>query len=476
MFLAIIGMSLSSCSSDDAPQAPPVTVPTTGSVSGFVQAEGVVVNGAVVTLKQDGQTDKTVTTGADGIFKFTTIPTGKISLVAAYANYITKTTPAVVSGGQDLQVTINISADESKVTAIPDAAFEKKLIDMGLDSGPINGSVPTYKISSVKNLSLNDSGIADVTGLQDFTALESFSCSNLYGSSVIKLKSIDISKNTALKSLNLATNEITTLDISKNLALESIDISGNSISTLDVTKHTNLKMLSCGDNKITTLDLSNNAALQDLYVSQLALTSIDVSKNPALRYFYINAVGLNTIDVSKNPALEVLYCIENNFQTIDVSNNSILRVLNIDKNKLTSLDLTKNAALTTVSCGRNEITSIDVTKCSELTTLVCNNNLLLNLDVSQNTKLLNLSCAYNVLGTLDCSKNPLLATKDGYYLICNNNVLTKLNLKSGNNKNFKGGNFLNNTSMLQIAVDDVAYSNEKWKDHKDPAATFVSSF
>ncbi|RZJ52500.1 MAG: hypothetical protein EOO44_11595 [Flavobacterium sp.] len=476
LFLTIIAMSVSSCGSDDAPESPEVTLPTTGTVIGTVSKENSTLSGAIVTLKQEGQTDKNITVEADGAFKFTSVPVGKITIVVTYPSYITQTKPLVVVGGQTTTLSIVMGGDPEVVTLIPDAAFEQIIINMGFDTAPVNGSVPTYQIKKITHLTLNDSGVADLTGLQDFTALESLSCSNLYGTSVIKLTTIDLSKNTALKSLNLGSNKIATLDISKNLALQSIEVSGNFLSTLNVSKHTALTKIFCADNPITSLDISNNVLLEQLAISQSSINNIDVSKNPALQYLYCNGSKLTTLDVTKNPSLKVLYCIDNELKTLDLSQNMGLTGLSCGKNEITNLDLTKNIALNNLSCSSNTMTSIDITKCTQLEMFSCSNNLLSNLDISQNTKLLYLHCSYNNLAVLDCSKNPLLSTKDGYYLICDNNVLGKLNLKDGNNINIKGGNFLNNPSFLQIAVDDVNYSNDKWKGMKDPAATYVSSF
>jgi|GEM_PF-4727454 len=477
LFLTLTTLVTISCSKDDSPvEQPVIPAVKTGSVIGSISSGSIYLEGVKITLKQAGQEDKSVIAGGYGVYKFENIPVGKITLVATMPYYLDKSTEVTIEAGVEANVAIMLEGDSSKLTQIPDAKFEEILIKYGYDTAPVNGSVPTHKISIVKNLSLNDSGVADLTGIQDFAALEFLSCTNLYGTSVIKLKNIDISKNKALKTLELGSNELTSIDISNNLALESLNISSNSISSIDVSKHTALTRLSLSYNLMTSVDVTNNVLLKDLYVSSVPIGSLDVSKNPALRSLYCDASALTTLDISKNPALEFLSCSVNGLKTIDLSNNSILKMFNGDNNEFSSLDFTKNTALTSLTCYGNKLTSIDVTKCAELTSLSCSSNLLLNLDVTQNAKLLSLNCSKNMLGTLDCSKNPLLATKEGYYLICSDNVLTRLNLKSGNNKNFLGANFLKNTSMLQIAVDDVAFSNEKWNNFKDAAATYVSEF
>ena len=59
----------------------------------------------------------------------------------------------------------------SQTTLIPDPNFEQALIDLGLDTAPINGSVPTANISGVTDLDVSNKNISDLTGIEDFTAL-----------------------------------------------------------------------------------------------------------------------------------------------------------------------------------------------------------------------------------------------------------------------------------------------------------------
>ena len=64
----------------------------------------------------------------------------------------------------------------AQTTAIPDPNFEQALIDLGHDSGVINGSVPTININTITDLSVNNYNIDDLTGIEDFVSLEILSC------------------------------------------------------------------------------------------------------------------------------------------------------------------------------------------------------------------------------------------------------------------------------------------------------------
>jgi Leucine-rich repeat (LRR) protein len=64
----------------------------------------------------------------------------------------------------------------SQTTLILNSNFEQALIDLGIDKGTINGSVPTADISGIKSLDVSNYNITDLTGIEDFTALTSLSC------------------------------------------------------------------------------------------------------------------------------------------------------------------------------------------------------------------------------------------------------------------------------------------------------------
>jgi hypothetical protein len=137
------------------------------------------------------------------------------------------------------------------VTLIPDPNFEAVLVGYGIDTdGQKNGQVFTSDISGITELNLNDSGVSDLSGIQDFTAL-----THLY----------------------VWINQLTEVDLSQN---------------------TNLIFLDLGENLLTTIDVSNNTLLQTLYLEGNQLTSLDVSNNPALNTLWTFGNPLGCIEVS----------------------------------------------------------------------------------------------------------------------------------------------------------------------------------
>ena len=162
-------------------------------------------------------------------------------------------------------------------TNIPDPNFEQVLINLGLDSAPIDGQVNTASITNVGQLFIDSEGISDLTGIGDFQALTVLYCP--YNS----LGSLDLSSNVNLQFLTCSGNGLTSLIVSNNPALIQIDCSGNQLSTIDVSSCTNLELLNCGENSLTTLDLSSNLNLKNLICRDNQLSNLDVSNNPNLQ-------------------------------------------------------------------------------------------------------------------------------------------------------------------------------------------------
>ena len=89
----------------------------------------------------------------------------------------------------------------AQYTTIPDANFEKKLIALGIDD-VADGQVFTSKINNLTSLDVSYSSITDLTGIQDFVALNALYCNNN------KITSLDLSQNTALTIFKCTYNQL----------------------------------------------------------------------------------------------------------------------------------------------------------------------------------------------------------------------------------------------------------------------------
>ncbi|QOG02972.1 LamG-like jellyroll fold domain-containing protein [Flavobacterium sp. MDT1-60] len=369
-------------------------------------------------------------------------------------------------------------------TLIPDSNFENKLIALGIDSGTADGKVLSSNISSVTELNLYGANISDLTGIQNFKALDSL---NVMSN---KLIALDLSKNLALKYLLANYNNLTEIDLSKNVGLENLNLANNSLKNINVSKNLSLLYFVCSTNQLTTVDVSNNKLLRLLWCERNQITNLDVSKNTAL----------STILCSENPLLTNVNLKNGNNGSIQLepyvinfSKNPLLTCIVVDNaiysNEKWSGFKDSTASYSTVDCA--QITAIpDPAFEDKLIALKIDNDgkngSVLNSSISSVTSLnllasnikdltgikgftslQTLNCSGNQLATLDISQNKNLTSLD-----CSSNKLLSLNLKNGNNKNFKNSNFTKNLDLSCIQVDDQAYSNQNWTSFKDNTANY----
>ena len=242
-----------------------------------------------------------------------------------------------------LLLTLFISAVTfAQYTAIPDPNFENAL--SAYDDIPNDGQVPTANISGITSLDVNNDPaeggsllfeITDLTGIQDFTALQTLNCS--YN----QLTILDLSQNTALQTLDCSFNQLTALNVSQNTALQYLDCIDNQLTALDVSQNTALQELYCVANQLTALDVSQNTNLLTLVCGGNNLISLDVSQNTVLQMLWCSYTPLLTaLDVSQNTDLQNLYCYNSQLSSLNVKNGN--------NTNFTYFDATNNPNLTCI--------------------------------------------------------------------------------------------------------------------------------
>ncbi len=181
------------------------------------------------------------------------------------------------------------------LTYVPDDNFEARLIALGHDSGSLDDYVPTANIDALTTLDLEDQGIVDMTGIEDFVALEFLYCH---------------------------TNSIATLDVSSNINLTTLNCSGNALTTLDVTLNPSLTYLSCSQNQISSLTINNSSLLTDLLINNNQLTSFDASSLSNLIDFRSGDNLLTSLNVKNGN--------NTNFVLFQAGNNPNLTCIQVD--------------------------------------------------------------------------------------------------------------------------------------------------
>lgn len=142
-----------------------------------------------------------------------------------------------------------------------------------------DGLLTGTELSAVTDLRLAGLGIADLSGIQHFTALES---------------------------LTVKDNALTSLDMSGNPRLRFLHCANNALTSLNVTGCPQLVELNCEHNRLETLDLSGNPALVQLYCRHNDLKALDVSHNPELAFIETFDNRLEEFDCSMLKKLKFL--------------------------------------------------------------------------------------------------------------------------------------------------------------------------
>ncbi len=155
---------------------------------------------------------------------------------------------------------------------IPDANFKAALLRInGIDANR-DQRISVAEAQAFKGqIYIDNQGITDATGIEYFTNIVSL------GLGLNALTAIDVSQNTALRTLVLDVNQLTTLDISQNTALTFLNLSDNNLTALDVSNNTALTRFNVRNNNLTALDVSKLTALRDLGLSSNELTKVNLA-------------------------------------------------------------------------------------------------------------------------------------------------------------------------------------------------------
>ena len=215
-------------------------------------------------------------------------------------------------------------------TNFPDENFRNWMLaqDYGQD-----GVLTETEIAGVTEMDVNNENIANLKGIEYFTALTSLYC---YGN---QLSSLDVSQNTALTELSCNGNQLSSLDVSQNTALTELSCWSCQLTSLDVSQNTALTYLDCGFNQLTSLDVSQNTALTELSCGSNQLTSLEVSQNTALTELSCFSNQLTSLNVSRNTALYGLWCYNNQLTSLDVSQNTALLQLTCYNNRIDETEM-----------------------------------------------------------------------------------------------------------------------------------------
>lgn len=217
---------------------------------------------------------------------------------------------------KDANTTYALSCDILNRTYVPDDNFEEALIEMGLDD-VMDDYVLTNNISSITIVDLNDRGIIETTGIEDFISLDNLNFENN------RIKSIDLFKNTNLKEANFSRNLIEEIDISENRLLEKLNLNSNLLSEIELSYNPRLKIIDISDNDFESIDISSLNPT-NLNLSNNRVGNIELTNNEFLNFLDVSNNQLSNLNVTSNIQLDYLNTTQNlNLECIDVSKTQI---------------------------------------------------------------------------------------------------------------------------------------------------------
>ncbi len=403
-------------------------------------------------------------------------------------------------------------------TFVPDDGFEQALAMY--DDIPNDNYVPTANISSLSNLDISNNSISDLTGLEDFTELQSLNCSSINIGN-----RLDLRPNTNLTEIICANNQIDSLFVSDNYIIQTLDISSNQFLEINIEVFSDLISFKCDDNQFTDLDLSVNTNLTEIScaTNQLVTLSVNNGNNNNLTIFNtlnnpnlacveiddVSNIGANwqkddTASYAENCYYNQTFIPDDGFEqaiinlgldsgvlndyvptaairsitNLNISGNEIsdltglqdfvnLVSFNCSNNLLTSIDISNNVLLERLLCSGNQLTSLDVSLNTSLIEIDVSDNRLANIDVSTNTVLGQLNCSSNQLTSIDIIQNPNIEV-----LLCSSNQLITVNANNGFNTILENIDLTDNSNLTCILVDDIAASESYPNWFKDETAAY----
>lgn len=306
-------------------------------------------------------------------------------------------------------------ANFDPIISLPDANFKAKLLAASpnnniasIEIPYLNGSVLEYnkidinndgeiqlsEASLIKYLNVSFSSISDLTGIENFSNLQTLMCGTN------QLTVLNVNGLSSLKFLFCDSNQLTTLNVNELNNLIHLNCNVNQIVILDLSGLNYLKHLFCQNNQLTTLIVNGLNNLIDLYCSYNQLSVLNLSGLSNLQYLVCNHNQINSLEVNGLNNLQIFNCISNQLTTLNVNGLEDLQRILCNNNLLTTLNVNDLVNLEVLYCDNNQLSTLNVNDLSNLRGLYCYSNQLISLFLKNN----NLSWV-----VLDFSNNPNLS-------------------------------------------------------------------
>ena len=203
---------------------------------------------------------------------------------------------------------------------------------LNLSGSAMPTSFDQKKLQNVVQVSITGANVESIE-LPAMEKMTQFSFNNS------PLKSIDVSKATALTSLTINSTsaskyepQLESLDVSKNTELDYLSLQGNNKAS----------------GKLTKIDLSNNTKLTKVYLNYNQITEINLGEN-MITDFNASENNLESFDMSKLTSIKNIYFSGNKLKALDLSGITNKGNIQIQNNLFTLATLPTKPEVTTAS-------------------------------------------------------------------------------------------------------------------------------
>ncbi len=282
-----------------------------------------------------------------------------------------------------------------------------------------------YIIDEIKYLNLNNKGIKDLTGLEQFNNLQAIDLSNneiddiSIFSNFKTLYYLNLEKNNIseincdfseieIYSLNLGYNHLTNVECLKSVtSLSNLILNNNNITSIDF-NNSKLEDLNANDNNITEISLLNNnlyrVELKNNNITDLSNIKNNSDQDVELYLSGNKNLNISTLDLNNITSLELNNCDLNELEFNESYNANILNKLSLENNNLGDLSSLPKKDYYYINLSYNaniDLSTIDVSSISYLILENCDINDEKIESISENIEFYSLDISNNPLSNLD---------------------------------------------------------------------------
>ena len=249
-----------------------------------------------------------------------------------------------------------------------------------------------------------------------------------------------------------------------------IDLSGlNCSNVIGIEYFTSVNVIFCtGAPNLTALVVSGCSALRYLRCNgNSSLTSVDIAGLNNLMWVVISNNPVANLNLTGTTGMTSLYLESNLLTTLDVSSCTSLERLTLRNGVFSTVKTGPLTNLESVECTGNQVPAILNLGGSSVELIFGHNSNIQTMNLSNCTRLRQLYCPNSNMKSLSLSSCYALELVQ-----LNDNDLTTLRVRNGNNTAISYFNIVNNPNLTCVEVDNPSYSTGRWT-LKDAGASYA---